>query len=95
MILKLQKLKPRIIEILKKNGVVKAGIFGSYARGDQSAKSDIDILVKLKKGKGYFDLIRLEKELRLSVKKEVDIITYNSINHLLKKKILEEEVRIL
>jgi predicted nucleotidyltransferase len=30
----LNSLQKKIIPILKKNGVVKAGIFGSYARGD-------------------------------------------------------------
>ena len=41
----LNKLKAKIIEILKKNNIKKAGIFGSYARGDFKKSSDIDILV--------------------------------------------------
>jgi len=31
----LGKIKNKIVKILKKNGVVRAGIFGSYARGEQ------------------------------------------------------------
>ena len=43
---KIKKMKPTIVRILKKNGVIRAGIFGSYARGEQKKKSDIDILIK-------------------------------------------------
>src|SRR3989344_3383189 len=39
----LKKIKPKIIKILKKNKIKKAGIFGSYARGEQKKNSDIDI----------------------------------------------------
>lgn len=36
-------------------GVVKLTLFGSYARGEATAKSDIDFLVEFKKGRGLFD----------------------------------------
>ena len=42
----LEKLKQKIIRILKKNGIRKAGIFGSFARGENKKRSDIDILIK-------------------------------------------------
>lgn len=34
----LSRLKPKIVSILKKNKIKKAGIFGSYARGEQKKK---------------------------------------------------------
>ncbi len=37
-----------LVPILKRNGVLKAGIFGSYARGEQKKQSDVDILIKFK-----------------------------------------------
>jgi predicted nucleotidyltransferase len=85
----------KAIPILKKYDVKRAGIFGSYARGEQKKKSDVDFLVELKKGQGYFELIHLEEELQKKLNKEVDLLTYNSINHLLKERILKEEVSIL
>lgn len=45
----LNEIKCKIIPILKKNDVIKAGIFGSYARGEETKNSDLDILVKTKK----------------------------------------------
>ena len=91
----IKKLKPILVRILKKNGVVKAGIFGSFARNEVKKKSDIDILVQFKKGKGYFDLVRLEDELKSKIGRDIDLVTYNSIHHLLRRRILNDEVRIL
>ncbi len=91
----IQEIKKKIVPLMKKHGVVKAGIFGSYARGEQKKKSDIDMLVQLKRGQGYFDLIKLEDELKKKLGKKIDLLTYNSLNHLLKEQILNEEVKII
>ena len=89
------KLKKDIVPILKKNGVVRAGIFGSFARGEAKKKSDIDILVKFKGRKGLFDLARLELEIEKKAGRKVDLLTYNSLNPRIKDSILDEEVELL
>ena len=62
----IEKIKPKIIKILKKNKIKKAGIFGSYARGEQKKNSDIDILVEPAKGMGLeFVGMNLELEEKL------------------------------
>ena len=81
--------------IFKKHGVKRAGIFGSYARGDANKRSDIDILVQLQGRKSYFDLIELEEQLQEKLGRKVDLLTYKSIHPLLKQQILKEEVRIV
>ena len=82
--------------LLKKNGVVKAGIFGSYARGEQKKRSDIDILIKVRRKKfSLLDLIGLEMELEQKLGKKVDLLTNKGINQHLKENILKEEVRII
>lgn len=92
-----KKINPRIEnkikKVLKKNKIVRAGVFGSYARGEQNKKSDIDILVEFKGG--LFGLIRLERELEKILNIKVDLLTYKGIDPLLKKRILNEEVRII
>ena len=92
-----EKISKKIIDILKKKGVIKAGIFGSYARGEQKKKSDVDILIEVEKGKKFslFDLVGLEDELKKKLKKKIDLLTYNGVHHLLRKRILDEEVRII
>jgi|SRR3989338_5506358 len=91
----MDRIKKKIIPILRKNDVVRAGIFGSYARGEAKKGSDIDLLIKFKGRKSLFDLVRLERKLKTNLKKDVDLLTYNSINPLLKGRILKEEAKIL
>jgi uncharacterized protein len=90
----INKIKPEIIEILNKNNVKRAGIFGSYSRGEQRKNSDIDILIEPPKGLG-FGFFRISIELEEKLGKKVDLITYNGINPLLRKRILAQEVRII
>ncbi|HIH42765.1 TPA: hypothetical protein HA246_03910 [Candidatus Woesearchaeota archaeon] len=92
----IKSLEKKIIPILKKNGVTKAGIFGSYARGDYNKKSDVDILIQVKRRKfSLFDLVGIELELEKELRKKVDLLTYRGINKHLKKYILEDEVKII
>ena len=90
----LQKKTPLLVRTLKKHGVVKAGIFGSYASGNHKKGSDIDILIKPKKGMGL-EFVGLALELEEKLGKKVDLITYRSLHPYLKKSILSGEVRIL
>ena len=73
---------------MKKNNVIKAGIFGSYAKGKQKKNSDIDFLIKFQGKKSLYDLVGLKIELEEKLNKKVDVITYNSINYLIKEEIL-------
>jgi|SRR3989344_2868576 len=91
----LERIKRISIPILKKNGVVKAGIFGSYARGEAKKNSDIDLLIKFKGRKSLLDLSGLKIELESKLKKEVDLTEYVVIHPLLKNRIYKEEVRVL
>jgi len=92
----IEKIKKKIIPTLKKNKVVRAGIFGSYARGENRKNSDVDILVEIKtRPFSLFDLVSLEFELEKILKRKVDLLTYKGINPLLKKYILPDEVKII
>lgn len=91
----LAKIKPKIVKIIKSRGIKKAGIFGSYARGDQRVSSDIDILIEPTREMGFFDVVRLEDELKKRLKRKIDLLTYSSIHKLLKERIIKEEVRII
>ncbi len=90
----LMKIKPKIIEVLKKYNIKKAGIFGSFIRGEQKKNSDIDILIEPPKGIG-FGFVGIQLELEDKLKRKVDLVTYKYISPYLKDKILESEVRII
>jgi len=88
-------LKKKLLPILKRNDVKKAGVFGSYARDEAKKNSDVDLLVDLGKNKSLLDLIRLKQEIEFELSKKADLVTYNSINKHIKESILLEEVQIL
>lgn len=90
----IQSIKKRVLPVLKKNKVKRAGIFGSYAKGAQKGKSDVDIIIEPPKGIG-FGFAGMQFELEKTLGKKVDLVTYNGLSPYLKKRILSEEVRIL
>ena len=91
----IEAIQKKIIPLLKKAGVLRSSVFGSFARGEERPESDVDILIELPDGKTMFDLIKLEEELASTLGKKVDIVTYRSIHHLLRDQILREQVPIL
>lgn len=82
----LRNLKPVLSE---KYAVERIGYFGSYARGDQDADSDIDILVEFRRplGWAFFDLHELlEKELQC----KVDLVSSKALKEQLRDQILRQ-----
>lgn len=89
-------MKPKIVSVLKKHKATKAGIFGSYVRGEQKKNSDVDILVEIKSREyGLIGFIQIKNELEEALGKKVDLVEYECIRKELKENILREEVRIL
>lgn len=84
-----------VIPILKEAGVTRSSLFGSYVRGEERGKSDIDMLVDFPKGKSLFDFIGLQLKLEDALQKKVDLITYTGIKPRLRERILSEQVQIL
>ena len=94
--------KEEIFDTLRKHGdillkykVKEIGLFGSFVRGEATEKSDIDLLVEFKGRKSLLDLVRLKMRLEELFGRKVDILTYKSINPLLKNRILDEQEVIL
>jgi len=90
----LVEIKPKIISVFKKNKIRKAGIFGSYARGDNRKNSDIDILIEPTKNMG-FGFAKIEQELEKKLNMKVDLVSYNGISPHLRNNILNQEIRII
>lgn len=77
--------------ILKRQGVLKAAVFGSAARGEMTKSSDVDLLVKLGKDKTLLDLVGLKLDLEEKLGRGVDVVSYGGIHPLLKDMILKEQ----
>lgn len=91
----LEQIKKKVIPILKKAGVKRSSLFGSYVRGEEKKNSDLDILIDAPEKMSLFDLAGLKIDLEEKLGKKVDVITYNSIHPLLKEHILRDQLRII
>ncbi len=80
--LRKKRLGKNLTEICKKNDVVFLAVFGSFARGEQNSKSDLDIAIEFDKSKRktLLDLLRLEDELSGIFNKKVDLGIFSSLN---------------
>ncbi|KYC45966.1 MAG: Nucleotidyltransferase domain protein [Candidatus Methanofastidiosum methylothiophilum] len=79
--------------IIKKYGVSRVGLFGSYSTGLETPKSDIDILVEFESGKKNFDnYMGLKFYLEDLFQKKVDLVIKESIRPKLKEKILKDVI---
>jgi len=81
-------------ELDEKYKVKEIGIFGSYARGEQKKRSDVDILVEFDEVPDLFKFIELERYLETLLKVKVDLVRKKSIRPELKDLILKEVVYI-
>lgn len=77
----LDEIQTIINPILKDYGVSRAYLFGSYARGEATGQSDIDLRIDGGKIKSMFGLGALYHELTEALKKPVDLVTTESLNH--------------
>ncbi|MEK7217416.1 MAG: nucleotidyltransferase family protein [Patescibacteria group bacterium] len=70
--------------ILKKYGVERASLFGSIVRGEDTDKSDVDILVSIKRPMGIFEFMGLQFALEEALKKKVDLVSERAVNKYIK-----------
>ncbi|BEQ14452.1 hypothetical protein FAK_15180 [Desulfoferula mesophila] len=82
--------------MLESHQVVRASVFGSLARGEESPESDVDLLVDFGPNrKSLFDLQDLQDDLERVLARKVDLVLFNSIKPRLKPKILAEQIPVL
>lgn len=91
----IDEIKKILVEVLKKNRVKRAALFGSIVRGEATEESDIDLLIEFEGRKSLLDLVGLKLELQELLRRKVDVLTYGSLHPLLKERILSEQEVIL
>jgi len=89
------KLKKKIVPILKRYGVKRAAIFGSFVRGKAKKSSDIDILVEIEADISLLDFVGLKLEIEEALGKKIDLVEYNTLKPSIREEILKEQVPIL
>ena len=87
-------LKEHKKDLAEKYKVKEIGLFGSYVRGEQRKRSDVDILVEFQKVPDLFKFIELEMYLERILKKKVDLVEKNGLRPRLRDIILNEVVYV-
>ncbi len=75
-------------DICQRNDIVFLGLFGSFARGDFTPESDVDLLVRFSTPKSLLDLARIEREMSERLGRPVDLVTEAALSPYLKERIL-------
>jgi uncharacterized protein len=74
--------------------ITKIGIFGSYARGEETEASDIDILVDYETAPTFIMLVELRDYLSQLFGLKVDIVTKNGLKPRIRDRVLAEAIYI-
>ena len=90
----IQKLKRRKGRLVREYDISEIGLFGSFVRGEQTKKSDLDILVEFKKAPDLFKFLELEEDLENYLKIKVDLVRKKAIREELRKNILNELITV-
>ncbi|MEW6233588.1 MAG: nucleotidyltransferase family protein [Chloroflexota bacterium] len=87
-------LKQHKNELAKKYKVTEIGMFGSYVRGEQKKRSDVDILVEFEEVPDLFKFLELERYLERLIGLRVELVRKKALREELKDIILSEVVNI-
>ncbi len=84
--------RKRILELAHKRGVGNVRVFGSFARGEETSQSDLDLLVRMEDGKDLLDLIAFLQEVRDLLGRDVDVIDERGLRPYVRDIVLTETV---
>jgi len=77
---------------LREYGVESLALFGSVSRGEETAESDVDILVEFFRPVGMLAFIRLQHRLAEILGRRVDLVTPKALRPAWRERVLREAV---
>ena len=89
---RLRKQREKILAIAAQHGARKIRVFGSVARGEADARSDVDFLVDLDPDRNLLDLGGLLMDLRDLLGRPVDVVTQRSLRQRIRRRVIKEAV---
>ncbi len=84
--------RPAILRAAKAHGAGNVRVFGSVARGEASADSDVDLLVDLEPGRSLLDHAALVIELEALLGRRVDVAVARGLRSRIRDRVLKEAV---
>jgi predicted nucleotidyltransferase len=90
----LRERRDEILRIAARHGASNIRVFGSVARGEATAQSDVDFLVELERGRSLLDHAALMVDLENLLGRRVDVATERGLKPRVREVILREAVRL-
>lgn len=84
--------RSEILALARRYGIRRIRVFGSTARGDAHARSDVDFLVDPGPDVSIFDLGGFQMELQMLLGCQVDVVTEKGLRSRIRKQVLDEAV---
>jgi hypothetical protein len=89
---RLNERRTEILRLCATHGARNPRVFGSVARGEADAQSDVDFLVEMEPGRSLFDLGGLQYELERLLGRPVDVVTERGLKERIRDRVLREAV---
>ncbi len=90
----IEEIRERILPVVKAHGVRAVRLFGSYARGEATAQSDIDLLIDGGAIHTLFQLTAFRLALEDALEKQVDVVTMEALRPGFSALIAKDEVTL-
>lgn len=83
-----------IRRIAELHGATNVRVFGSFARGEESAGSDLHLLIDLKPGRSLLDIVAIKQDLEDLLGLRVDVVTERSVSPYLREAVMRDARRL-
>ncbi len=88
------EISQKIMPLLRKYGILSASVVGSVARGQQTSKSDIDIVIDVIQPISLLTFARIKRELEEILQAKVDLIERTALKPRIRKYLLQDEISL-
>jgi len=82
--------REKILELAARHGASNVRVFGSLARGEGAAGSDLDLLVTLEETRSLLDLVGLKQDIEDFLHRPVDVVTEPALSPYIRDRVLAE-----
>ena len=89
---RLEEKREEILRLCASYGARNPRVFGSVARGEHGARSDVDFLIDMEPGRSLFDLGGLQYELERLLGRPVDVVTERGLKARIRDRVIQEAV---